>query len=136
MKREIRFRGKTSQGEWLYGDLQHCNDGTVRIAVNNECWNDDGMQSSDYLTILEVNPNTVGQFTGLYDKYEKQIYEGDIVSHVTGRMKVNGEYVDKTNVFAVEYRSAEFNISYLSLVSKNSVKVIGNIHDNPELLKS
>ena len=136
MKREIRFRGKTSQGEWLYGDLQQLNDGTVRIAVNNECWNDDGIQSSDYLTILEVNPNTVGQFTGLYDKYEKQIYEGDIVSHITGRMKVNGEYVDKTNVFAVEYRGAEFNISYLSLVSKNSVKVIGNIHDNPELLKS
>lgn len=136
MKREIRFRGKTSQGEWLYGDLQQCNDGTVRIAVNNECWNDDGIQSSDYLTILEVNPNTVDQFTGLYDKYEKQIYEGDIVSHVKGRMKVNGEYVDKTDVFAVEYRGAEFNISYLSLVSKNSVEVIGNIHDNPELLKS
>lgn len=136
MKREIRFRGKTQQGEWLYGDLQQCNDGTVRIAVNNECWNDDGIQSSDYLKISEVNPNTVGQFTGLYDKYDKQIYEGDIVSHITGRMKVNGEYVDKTDVFAVEYRGAEFNISYLSLVSKNSVKVIGNIHDNQELLKS
>jgi uncharacterized phage protein (TIGR01671 family) len=136
MKREIRFRGKTPQGEWLYGDLQQCNDGTVRIAVNNECWNDDGIQSSDYLKISEVNLNTIGQFTGLYDKYDKQIYEGDIVSHITGRMKVNGEYVDKTDVFAVEYRGAEFNISYLSLVSKNSVKVIGNIHDNPELLKS
>ena len=124
MKREIRFRGKTSQGEWLYGDLQQLNDGTVRIAVNNECWNDDGIQSSDYLKILEVNPNTVGQFTGLYDKYDKQIYEGDIVSNIKG------------DVFVVEYRGAEFNISYLSLVSKNSVKVIGNIHDNPELLKS
>ena len=87
------------------------------------------------MKISEVNPNTIGQFTGLYDKYEKQIYEGDIVSHVKGRMKVNGEYVDKTDVFAVEYRGAEFNISYLSLVSKNSVKVIGNIHDNPELLE-
>ena len=124
MKREIRFRGKTQQGEWLYGDLQQRNDGTVQIAVNNECWNDDGMQSSDYLKILEVNPNTVGQFTGLYDKYDKQIYEGDIVSNIKG------------DVFIVEYRGAEFNISYLSLVSKNSVKVIGNIHDNPELLKS
>jgi uncharacterized phage protein (TIGR01671 family) len=141
MEREIKFSGKTPQGEWLYGDLQQCNDGTVRIAVNNECWNDDSIQSSDYLKILEVNPDTVGQFTGLHDKNGKEIYEGDIIA-------VNGIQIGyivggvRGYCYDVIYTPAKSNgekawplYSVVTIDYPNKCEVIGNIHDNPELLK-
>ncbi len=134
MAREIKFRGKTPQGEWLYGDLQQCNDGTVRIAVNNECWNDDGIQSSDYLKILEVNPDTVGQFTGLHDKNGKEIYEGDIVR--TDVSRANATKNKTYRNFAIRYNAPHFWNGYDTfLMSEWRMEVIGNIHDNPELLK-
>jgi len=153
MKRKIKFRGKTPKGEWLYGDLQQWNDGTVYIAVNSEWWTDDGIQSSDYLTILEVNPDTVGQFTGLCDKNGKEIYEGDILKDCWADGSVgielvgfeNGSFGSMDNYtyqsLQKGYKYPRFNHKFLYSMfdgtAKNfiSVDVIGNIYDTPELLK-
>ncbi len=135
--REIKFRGRTSKGEWIYGDLQQWSNGDVYIGTQNDTWTDDGFpHTDDYLSITEVNENTVGQFTGLHDKNGKEIYEGDVV-------KCNDEnYVVKFK-YEMFYASVEecnkgiyggFPL-YFILDRYEECEVIGNIYDNEELLK-
>lgn len=82
----------------------------------------------------EIQLDTIGEFTGLYDKNGTPIYEDDIVRHVRGLKRVDsGDYVDNAIVFAVTYENAQFNISYYSHVT-GSLEVIGNVYDNPELI--
>lgn len=82
----------------------------------------------------EVLPDTVGQFTGLKDKNDKEIYEGDIVQ---ARLNIQ-EYAN----FVVEFADGCFEIrqgnyrEYLKVaVANRVVKIIGNIYENPELLE-
>ncbi len=127
--REILFRGKQiSDGEWVEGYLG--------IEVNNSpviqwCEFDENY-GVDCVEESAVIPETVGQYTGMTDKNGTKIFEGDIV-------KVENALV--RGIFAVEY----FGISACFIVSHGerryflggcNSEVIGNIHDNPELLKT
>lgn len=82
----------------------------------------------------EVDPETVGQYTGFVDKNSKKIFEGDIVSI----------YNSKTFLFAVEWNNQYVLKCTTNGVSDNilnviesseDVEVVGNIYDNPELIK-
>ena len=134
--REILFRGKrVDNGEWVYGSF--CMDAVEQ--KNGLCGVDGFIRLYDptagKMQMHEVDRETVGQFTGLTDKNGKKIFEGDIVegadftaedggygvvSFVDGAFEVSGNNVAGT--FNENYYGREF-------------EVIGNIHDNPELLE-
>ncbi len=153
MKREIKFRAKIkaesfelklamldkpeSEGEWVCGDLHICDTKIPHIhCVMNK---------------YPIDVSTIGQYTGLKDKNGKEIYEGDIVysefADGSNCMFLVG-WNNKLSCFGVmdeyNYRSKqlgydfpEFDNHLFIEVLKNSkiFKIIGNIYDNPELLK-
>lgn len=132
--REIKFRAKLLNGIWEYGDLLQWNNGDIFIGIHSENWIDDCANSCDYTTIEKVDSNTVGQFTGMHDKNGKEIYEGDIVR--TDVSRANATRNKKYRNFAIRYDAPHFWNGYDTLLmSKLRMEVIGNVYDNPELLK-
>ena len=133
MKREILFRGKRMcNGKWMIGNLFCCDDGDCFIVSS-------GFRQNHY----KVDPKTVGQFTGLTDKNGKKIFEGDILLiewKVTGRTPVHETHIvvySKSGFFTENNGQLKGQVSNYacSNCSGLSVEVIGNIHDNPELLE-
>lgn len=158
MTRPIKFRAKgKSDGQWHYGSLLQMGDG-YSIATNK-----DGA-----FEMCDVEPETLGQFTGLHDDRSTEIYEGDILyaDFMYGRV-VNGGYAPdeclcwgvvefddinlcwSLNVYKAEsyiseiIKQNECPLIDLYLFNEDSgyeyasplMTVIGNIHDNPELMK-
>jgi hypothetical protein len=112
--REIAFRGKRKDnGEWVYGDLIHLPGGIITIRYN-----------------IKADPETAGQYTGLTDKNGEKIFEGDIcrIQYHDGR----------SDIGRVDHLGARFNDGdyyYLDFLNGYAdIEVIGNIHDNPQLL--
>ena len=122
--REILFRGKrTDNGNWIEGHL---------FARTNDCF----IIPLPIITSKSlVNRETVGQFTGLTDKNGKKIFEGDIVRYMSKETMVVVWNKDSAS-FAIAYSAINFN--YLATISSAHIylEVIGNIHDNPELLEN
>lgn len=122
--REIKFRGRDiCTGEWLYGDLRQragCLPSIIRSFCNNG--------KLDYCE-TPIHRDSLGQFTGLYDKSDNEIYEGDILCEIATNIKVVVTY--EAPMFC--YTDNDFGYKFLNL-PENFI-VIGNIHDNPELLK-
>lgn len=138
--REILFRGKrTDTGEWIEGYFEKYN-GCSYINLQTERLNSGGYPIREF---VEVIPETVGQFTGLTDKNGKRIFEGDIgFFKQTDGAKRNGKriictgkvvYWNKTASYAVESKD-EAGVKYFDYFPINDFEIIGNVHDNPELL--
>ncbi len=134
--REILFRGaqKVDGAKsliWYEGSLVIETDGYTRekeYYIQNE--------NCSYL----VNPETVGQYTGLSDKNGKKIFVGDIVKVCRGKDIEKGiiYYDERIGAYAVLYNDGNINLLFDIFTSKDSnvyIEVIGNIHDNPELLE-
>ena len=143
--REIKFRGKRiDTGEWVYGSLLQSeidiNKQSVRCEIHARF-------ASDFSTIFhEVVPETVGQYTGLKDKDEKEIYEGDV-----GKVNHGDPFAPETLVFTV-FENGSFGVYPLSNQTDifgnkytgkilnfadgyncKTFQLIGNIHDNQEI---
>lgn len=143
--REILFRGKEkNSSKWIYGDLRHISDshgGYILCIVDNT-----NGRNNDVIGV-EVVPETVGQYTGLTDKNNVKIFEGDIVKGTAYSATRIGVivWIDEISSFGVRYVNAPNptaweNSSILRCVSLGktdefAAEVIGNIYDNPELLK-
>ena len=124
--REVIFRGKrTDNGKWVKGYLYITHIGAHEIGSY------DAEINIERLT-FDVIPETVGQYTGLTDKNGVRIFEGDIVSLV----KHDG-LIYKVVYVPCRYElvnSKGVNCFVLDIYKSENIEVIGNIHDNPELL--
>lgn len=130
--REIFFRGKRiDNGEWVYGFYSPVNLPLVGNTGHfiNEC----GFRA------VEIQPETVSQYTGLTDKIGIKIFEGDIVRYSVIIMHT----VVHKQIMKITFKKGSFCMEELNYVShplfynidNTCLEVIGNIHDNPELLK-
>ena len=132
--RKHLFRGKrTDNNEWMYGV-------PVEVEPYFEMYyfNFEEYEMEHHL----VAPETIGQYTGLTDKNGKKIFEGDIVKDfIPFNFTIDGEKEFEENVYVIEYssKSGGFKPFCESDHYGDSIieecEVIGNIHDNPELLK-
>lgn len=141
--REIKFRGKrVDTGDWVYGVPIKV--GTSNCVVICSCGNSivnnnyaTSQQSIEQVEIrkTEVYPETVGQYTGLKDKNTKEIYEGDMLSlkDETGRKGTVTVGFDDGGF--IVFKGLAWRYIYDYDGEKNEMVVIGNIHDNPELLE-
>ena len=136
--REILFRGKGYSGEWFCGNLRISNllnDPTdyVEILPIN-------VGPPDFPTYERVQPETVGQYTGMLDKNGKKIFEGDLIfqKFEDGESEVAeviwhdspesvGWYIHSICPIPDFYPFCSFDCA--------AWEVIGNIHDNPEMLR-
>ena len=121
--REILFRGKrTNNGEWVEGDLIHLPNG-ISILANGYAY---------------VIPETVGQYTGLTDKNGKKIFDGDIIDTPDRLIKVvwfTGNAQFDINFIRYANDIIITNFKGIHMRDLKEYEIIGNIHDNPELLK-
>lgn len=128
--REIKFRGKTKEGEWVYGDLE-----TRRL--DGRCFIHTYTEDRLYYTQFEILPDTIGQYTGLMDANGKEIYEGDIVRYrlTDERYKKNPRYSNLPIHYDESQARFEAGNIYWDTLRSNKVEVIGNVHDDPELIE-
>lgn len=135
--REILFRGKRADnGEWVYG--YYSNLGSYS-RITKEKVTTGEMGSIIECENIEVLPETVGQYTGLTDKNGKKIFEGDIINAYHNRDLLNVSYVVfDSGEFLCELISGNFIDCCETLPEQETecgIEIIGNIHDNPELLE-
>ena len=123
--REILFRGKrVDNGTWAYGDLMYCDD---EMEIDSESHGGNGGY---------IIPETVGQYTGLTDKNGTRVFEGDILSGYLDEL-----FPEEESRYEVIWHDYGWHIRSNGLLDtpdndwlKENFEVIGNIHDNPELM--
>jgi len=141
--REIKFRGKQlGSGEWVYGHFIKTKNHKDNCYISQgDPYNDMGMMQG----FVNVDPETVGQSTGLKDNNGKEIYEGDIVEFtaytafreqsenrtevVTYSCEPNGRVGFTPMVWQTDVEDDYYNYEI------ENIRIIGNIYENPELLE-
>lgn len=133
MNREHEFRGFDGT-KWYYGDLEYNRKTDVaRIHTYGE----DGSYCCQYT----VDPDTVGEFTGMRDKHGKKIFEGDVVEVTSIRYgyedfkkKMLCEIVYDNDLCCFDFRASDRQRCMCATILDAKIEVIGNIYENTELL--
>lgn len=138
MSREILFRGKrTYNKKWIEGSLVVDYAGNTYIVWEYETVKGAMISSKT----INVYPETVGEYTGLTDKNGKKIFEGDIV---ICKKEICGNFIDScVEIGFVEMKHGAFGLHrkqgyyrpFKDWLEDYEYEMIGNIHDNPELLE-
>jgi uncharacterized phage protein (TIGR01671 family) len=120
--RQIKFRGKRlDNDEWVYGDLIHIDDSDIGIVTDYDHWQG-----------CRVDPETVGQFSGLLDRNGKEIYEGDIVRYYDDiedeLVSSHVEYLADYCAFCAVHPKRDPD----GIFAQWEYEVVGNIHDKKE----
>ena len=137
MSREILFRGKrTDNGEWVEGwvtsQFKKHTEGELLTRIQSNVFG-----VGEHL----VDTETVGQYTGLTDKNGKKIFEGDII---ICKKEICGNFIDScVEIGFVEMKHGAFGLHrkqgyyrpFKDWLEDYEYEIIGNIHDNPELLE-
>ena len=127
--REYLFRGKRKDnGEWVEGCGIIATENWVSIFTVI----DDIDENSSEVNEFEVLPETVGQFTGLTDKNGKKIFEGDVVDILTENEEAGIVTYDEGCFYV---KADGYSVDFRNNINGNDLLIIGNIHDNPEILK-
>lgn len=137
MNERYLFRGKQEDnGKWVEGDLMQWNDGTMRICV------EDGDDSKIARTVI---PETVGQCSGVPDKNGTLMYEGDIVESRASENQEDwkkwvvgfsdGGFCFNREIPKKRKHKYEENLLCVNEIELYGLTVIGNIYDNPNLIK-
>lgn len=128
MPREIKFRGLRTNGNgWVYGYIQpHTNPELFDILQLND--------DHDW-TRYRVKPETVGQFTGLFDKNGAEIFEGDLLKRVISFAGSHAEFTEKVIFYSACFSTISVSDNneapmYLSNYVGHTIEVIGNIHES------
>lgn len=122
---KVRLNGEKIKSNWVYGGIFPQNgDGDFAIIYQQE----------PTIEKYPVYADTVGQYTGLTDKNGTKIFEGDIVKYGDTVHNVVFEQRNGTAYFGLVYSTLE-TLSFGYYQDLKQIEVIGNIYDNPELLK-
>jgi hypothetical protein len=130
--REILFRGKSvNDSRWVFGNLSDYGDCKTITTVKD----------FSIIDSCEVIPETVGQYTGLKDKNGTKIFEGDVVNYIEidfdgPDIKGKGGLRWNDNTASFEIFNGLFGVNFCQTCQTLffQIEVIGNIHDNPELM--
>lgn len=133
--RTIKFRG-FGAGKWRYGYYVHFDERPLLSVIYNPKFRDFIISQDKYGEhAIPVDPETVGQFTGLLDKNNKPIYEGDIVKDERGKVGYIG-WLQQECGFVIVWEKSDSRLGHRARGSGYkydlSLEVIGNIYDNKE----
>jgi uncharacterized phage protein (TIGR01671 family) len=135
--REILFRGKKYNGEWAHGYYVQANNSWHGYGKHKERIVCSACANGGWFALQEkhaVIPETVGQYTGLKDKNGKKIFEGDIVKSIETKETGVVQFFPEHSAFMIWCKfSNEVGFLY---ECTSIAEVIGNIHDNPELIRN
>nr|DAJ59615.1 MAG TPA: YopX protein [Caudoviricetes sp.] len=128
--RNFLFRGKKSNGKWIYGSL------VVSENIKPAIYYEEGKGLVKRLDWCYVKPDTIGQYTGLKDKKGTKIFNGDILTGQNCRFVVKYDEQQAEFVAVNSTLPKGFGLPMSQTWIDETNKVIcGNIHDNPKLIK-
>lgn len=139
----MNLDGKTEKGKWVYGHLYYSRNDMFNIVPFINCIDFD---FTDNISDEEVIPETIGQFTGICDKYKAPVFEGDIVElDMEGRILFGTKEHPCRRFQCVGFHEGAFMTGRSRLdphhydtylwILKDNITVVGNIYDDPKILE-
>ena len=135
--RTIKFRARRKNGEWVVGNFIHHFATCFKNKERYSIFLPKPKNDNDGYWVEDIEPDTIGQFTGLYDAHGKEIYEGDIL-----KWKADNRLYAVIFNWGMFYASVEVcnqeiygGFPLHSLADEKGIEIVGNIYDNPELKK-